>query len=277
MKNPINKIPNLPFGSQDSNWIFRFTFLFILFASNLAFSQFKIPKKPSFIPPIIDSTETLSSSEIKNLYDKLRMYSDSTSTEIFVMIVPTTQGQDISRYATELGQTWKIGQKGKDNGVVFLIAKDDRKMTIQTGYGVEHLLTDALSRRVIEQVVKPEFKNDQYYAGIDNGTNTIFKILKGEFKNTKSTNADSFLPILIFIIFLLLLIFIISKGKNKGNNSGKGGGFSGPDLMDIIILSNLGRSSGGGFGGGFGGSSGGGFGGFGGGGSFGGGGASGSW
>lgn len=266
MKNPINKI-------QNSNWIFRFTFLFVLFASNLAFSQFKIPKKPSFIPPIIDSTKTLSNSEIQILYDKLRMYSDSTSTEIFVMIVPTTEGQDISRYATELGQAWKIGQKGKDNGVVFLIAKDDRKMTIQTGYGVEHLLTDALSRRVIEQVVKPEFKNDQYFAGIDNGTNTIFKILKGEFKNTKNTNADSFLPILIFIILFLLLIFIISKGKNKGNNSGNGGGFSGPDLMDIIILSNLGRSSGGGFGG----SSGGGFGGFGGGGSFGGGGASGSW
>lgn len=245
----------------------------LLLLHQLGFSQYEIPKKPSFIPTIIDSTKTLSDSETKSLYEKLRIYSDSTSTEIFVMMVSTTQGQDISRYATELGQKWQIGQKGKDNGIVFLIAKDDRKMTIQTGYGVEHLLTDALSRRIIEQVVKPEFINNQYFLGIDSGTNAIFKILKGEYKNDKKSNKDSFLPILIFIVFFIILIIIISKNKKNGGNSG---GFGGPDLGDIIILSRMGR--GGGFGGGsFGGGSSGGFGGFGGGGSFGGGGASGGW
>ena len=76
------------------------------------------------------------------------------------MIIPSTNGDDIARYATDLGHKWKIGQKGKDNGIVFLIAKDDRRMTIQAGYGTEHLLTDALSKRIIEQVVKPEFKNN---------------------------------------------------------------------------------------------------------------------
>lgn len=235
-------------------------------------AQLKIPAKPSFIPPVVDSTNTLSIQEKESLYKKLAIYSDSTSTEMFVMVVSTTQGEDIARYATDLGQKWEIGQKGKDNGIILLIAKDDRKMTIQNGYGVEHLLTDALSRRIIESVIKPNFKENNYYEGIDEGTNAIFRVLKGEFKNDKPKNEGSFLPILI--IFAFVIIFLIIASKNKGKNGGNSGGFGGPDLMDIIILSSLGRSSGGSFGGG---SSGGGFGGFGGGGSFGGGGASGSW
>jgi uncharacterized protein len=235
-------------------------------------AQLKIPEKPSFIPPVIDSTNTLSSQEKESLYKKLAIYSDSTSTEMFVMIVSTTQGEDIARYATDLGQKWQIGQKGKDNGIILLVAKDDRKMTIQNGYGVEHLLTDALSRRIIETVIKPNFKENQYYQGIDEGTNAIFRVLKGEFKNDKPKKEGSIFPILLVIGFVIL--FLILASKNKGKNGGNSGGFGGPDLMDIIILSSMGRGGGGSFGGG---SSGGGFGGFGGGGSFGGGGASGSW
>ena len=145
-------------------------------------------------------------------------------------------------------------------------------MTIQNGYGVEHLLTDALSRRIIETVIKPNFKENQYYQGIDEGTNAIFRVLKGEFKNDKPKKEGSIIPILLVIGFVIL--FLILASKNKGKNGGNSGGFGGPDLMDIIILSSMGRGGGGSFGGG---SSGGGFGGFGGGGSFGGGGASGSW
>ena len=105
-----------------------------------------------------------------NLYQKLKIYSDSTSTEIFVLIVNTTQGEDVARYATDLGHQWEIGQKGKDNGVVLLIALGDRKMNIAAGYGVEHLLTDALSRRIIEKEIKPYFKKGAIYNGIDAGT-----------------------------------------------------------------------------------------------------------
>lgn len=270
MKKPINK-------SYNGNWLFRFYITFLLICiSNYGYSQLTIPEKPSFIPPIIDSTQTLSEIQKQQLFEKLKNYSDSTSTEIFVMIVPTTQGEDIARYATDLGQKWKIGQKGNDNGIVFLIAKDDRKMSIQTGYGVEHLLTDALSRRIIEQEVKPEFREGRYFEGIDNGVTAIFKVMKGEYKGTpKKNNQNGGAPIAVFVIIFVVIIILLSR--NKGNGRG-GNGIGGPSLLDIIILSNMGRSSGGGFGGGFGGSSGGGgFGGFGGGGSFGGGGASGGW
>ncbi|MBP6100423.1 MAG: TPM domain-containing protein, partial [Flavobacterium sp.] len=164
--------------------------LFFLLWNGLGFAQLYIPNKPSFIPPIIDSTETLTSAEKTQLYEKLKNYSDSTSTEIFVMIVPTTQGEDISRYATDLGHQWEIGQKGKDNGIVLLIALEDRKIAIETGYGVEHLLTDALTNRIIEQEIKPQFKAKNYYQGIDNAANAIFKVMKGEYKADKK-NKDS--------------------------------------------------------------------------------------
>ena len=251
--------------------------IFFILLVQISFAQtLSIPKKPSFIPPIIDSTNTLTPTQKDQLYQNLRKYSDSTSTEILVMIVPTTQGENITRYATDLGQKWQIGQKGKDNGIVFLIAKDDRVMSIQTGYGVEALLTDALSRRIIENVVKPEFKQGNYYEGIDQGTKAIYQVLKGEFKNDSVSN-NSILPIALLLIFVgLLIIIIVFNSKNKGGNTGNFGGGSGFD--DFIILSRMGR--GGNFGGDSSWSSGnssGGWGGFGGGGSFGGGGASGSW
>ena len=173
------------------------------FITSLSFAQLKIPEKPSFIPPIIDSTQTLSEVQKKQLYDKLKNYSDSTSTELLVIIVPTTQGEDIARYATDLGHKWEIGQKGKDNGIVFLIAKEDRKMTIQAGYGTEHLLTDALSRRIIETVVKPEFKQGNYFEGIYNGTTAIIQIMKGEYKGEPKKKNDGF-PIIPIIIVLII-------------------------------------------------------------------------
>ena len=226
----------------------RFTHLKIVLVLTFCFSQLlgmaqnaQIPKKPSFIPPIIDSTNTLSEIQKTQLYDKLKKYSDSTSTEILVMIVATTQGQDISRYATELGQKWQIGQKGKDNGIVFLIAKNDRKLNINSGYGTEHLLTDALSRRIIEEVVKPEFKNGNYYQGIDNGTSAIIKVMNGEYKNDAKKSVD-YSRIIFFAIIFIIFLIIISRNKGNGTGSRLGGA---PSLLDVIILSSMGRSGGG--------------------------------
>ena len=162
-----------------------------------------------------------------------------------------------------------------------LLAKDDRKIAINTGYGVEGSLTDAMSRRIIENVIIPQFKEDDYYGGLNNGADAIFQVLNGEFQEDRTFDDNSgfpfeaFLPIIIFIVILIIL-----SSRNRRNKGGRGGGKkSGLDLWDIIILSNMGR---GGFGGGssrggFGSGGGGGFGGGFGGGGFGGGGASGGW
>ena len=185
------KIPKMKTPNYKGIFQLFFAILFLL-NSNLIFSQLTIPEKPSFIPPIIDSTSTLNEGQKQQLYDKLKDYYTTTSTEIFVIIVPTTQGEDIARYATDLGHKWQIGQKGKDNGVVFMIAKEDRKLTIQAGYGTEHLLTDALSRRIIETIVKPEFKEGNFYEGIDKGTTAIAQVLKGEFKADEKKKSGNF-------------------------------------------------------------------------------------
>ena len=235
------------------NIFFLFVVLFGIFSHFGSFAQsVTIPERPSFIAPImdLDKTGTLTDQQTQALYEKLKNYSDSTSTELLVIIVKTTGGEDIARYTTDLGEKWKIGQKGKDNGIVMLIAKDDRRVTIQSGYGTEHLLTDALSRRVIEQEITPEFRTGNYYAGIDRGTTAIMKIMSGEYKNDKKNNQDpGFGGIIMMIIFIVILIAIISKRKN--GPGGRSGGLG--SLADILILGSLGRGGGGGFGGGFGG------------------------
>lgn len=248
--------------------------LMFLFAAFQVYGQaVKIPEKPSFIPPVIDSTGTLSREQYERLSEKLIKYSDSTSTEMLVMIVNTTQGDAAWHYAFEIADKWGIGQKGKDNGIVMLVAIKDRTSFIQVGNGLQHVLTDAATKLIVENEMIPSFKTSNYYEGIDKGTTAIIKVLKGEYKREKKDGKGGSVSIFAIIIGFIILIAILSRrGGGRGPGGRRGGGI---DLADIIILSSLGRGfGGGGFGGG---SSGGGFGGFGGGGGFNGGGAGGSW
>ncbi|WP_149304925.1 TPM domain-containing protein [Pareuzebyella sediminis] len=243
-------------------------------------AQFEIPGKPSEQTSVYDYIDLLSDGQEKALEQKLIRYSDSTSTQIVIAIISSTEGENINYLGAQWGQKWGIGQEGKDNGILVLLARDDRRIAINTGYGVEGSLTDALSRRIIENIILPQFRQDNYYAGLSDGADAIFKVLNGEFKEDRTLNDGQgfpLAPLLPFIIFIVILI-ILSR-RNRRGGGGSGGKSRGLDIWDMIILSNMGRSSGsGGFGsGGFGGGSGGGFGGGFGGGGFGGGGASGGW
>lgn len=262
-------------------YLFTF-FCTVLIGSSTIFAQFEIPNPPKKATSVYDYAEILSSNQRKSLEHKLVRYSDSTSTQIVVITVNTINGEDISMLATEWAHQWGIGQKGKDNGVLILLAKAERKVWIATGYGVEHLLTDALSGRIYRNIMVPNFKKGDFYRGLDQATDAIFQILNGEYQNDSPRERSSsirkgskFLPILIFIVILYLISRGNKGGRNRGRRSGTG------SLLDVLILSSMGRR--GGFGGsGFGGGSSGGFGsgGFGGGfggGGFGGGGAGGSW
>lgn len=246
---------------------------------SLAWGQFTIPEKPQVQTSVYDYVNLLSNSQKRQLEQKLIRYSDSTSTQIVVAIISSTEGEDITYLGAQWGHKWGIGQADEDNGVFILLARDDRRIAINTGYGVESSLTDLMSKRIIESVIIPEFKKGDYYSGLDKGADAIFKILSGEFTEDRSFGNGQQFPfkaLLPFIIFMVILIILWSR-KNKGGGKNGGRRGRGLDIWDMIILSNMGRSSGssGGFGGG--GFSGGGFsGGFGGGG-FGGGGASGGW
>ena len=249
--------------------------LAICFISQVGFSQFTIPEKPDFQTSVYDYAKLLSDSEKQQLEEKLVRYSDSTTTQIVVVIVDNIKGEDIGILAPKWGQEWGIGQAKQDNGVLILLAKEERKIWIAPGYGVDDRLIAGITGEIVRNIIIPEFKAGSYYNGLDKGADAIFAVLKGKYKGTRieKNNPVAFLPILIFIIIFIIIIAFISK--NKGGNSGSNFG-GGPSLLDIIILSNMGRSGGGGFGGSSGGGGGGFGGGFGGGG-FSGGGAGGSW
>jgi len=264
----------------------KFTFLLALLFTSYSsplLAQDYLPQKPKEQTSVYDKANMMTESEGKLLEQKLIRYSDTTSTQIVVITINSLEGNEIGIYATELAHKWGIGQAGKDNGILILAAKEDRKVTIRTGYGIESVLTDALSRRVIENVIKPEFRNGNFYGGFDKGTTAIMQIMNGEYKGERKRSKKEGGGSVLLIVFVFFIIMIILSRKNRGKggkNGGKrSGGFS---LLDAIILSNAGRGFGG-RGSGFGGSSsggsfgGGGFGGGFGGGGFGGGGASGGW
>jgi uncharacterized protein len=251
---------------------------FGLFFAGSSLAQYEIPTTPNKQTSVYDYSKLLSSSEARRLEQKLLRYSDSTSTQIVLIIINSLKGEDINYLAANWAEKWKIGQKGKDNGVILMMSKNDRKVAIQTGRGTEGALTDLMSKRIIESRIIPEFKRGNYYKGLDKGTDGIFEVLSGEFKETRKRKrkkkGKGFSGVLPFIVIVFLFFAFRNRGggKNGGRRSGSGA------LLDILILSSMGRS--GGFGGGSssGGSFGsGGFGGGFGGGSFGGGGASGSW
>lgn len=261
-------------------------FVGLLFSVSLFSQGFKIPEKPKFQTSVYDYVNLLSSNQKKSLENKLIKYSDTTSTQIVIAVIASTEGENINYLAANWGEEWGIGDAEKDNGILVLLAKEDRKIAIQNGKGVEHLMTDFQSKRIINRVIIPEFKKGNFYAGLDKGSDYIFKTLMGEFKGTRQQESEGFDPgVIIFVIFIIIFFILISRG-NK-NNRGGGRRFRrgsvADTILDTIILSNAGRG-GGSFGGGFGGGSsgggsfgGGGFGGGFGGGSFGGGGASGGW
>ena len=251
--------------------------ILVFFLSGIyANAQFTIPKVPPLQTSVYDYADVLNPTEEQELENKLIRYSDSTTTQIVVITIDDLKGESIGILTPKWAHEWGIGQAKEDNGVIILVSKNDRKISIRPGYGVEDRLVAGICGQIIRNDITPEFKTGSYYNGLNKGADSIFKVLTGKYKGERKQEKEgSIIPILIIIAFVI--IFLIIASKNKGNNGGNSGGFGGPDIMDVIILSRMGR--GGGFGGGSfgGGSSGGGFGGGFGGGGFSGGGAGGSW
>jgi uncharacterized protein len=246
-------------------------FLFFIIC-NVAFAQSTFNAKDLLNPPtgtqqlVNDYAGVLTSDQKRALESKLVQFDDSTSTQIVVVIVPNIGDYEIADYGVKLGRAWGVGGKEFSNGVVLLISKDDRKLNISTGYGVEGALPDVTCKHIIEELILPNFKGNDYYRGIEEGTDAIIRATKGEYKVDGKHSRKKQLGPLGKIILLIFIIFLII-GSIKGRRGGGG------SLMSHGGAFLLGSALGGGGGGG---SSSGGFGGFGGG-SFGGGGSSGSW
>jgi uncharacterized protein len=230
-------------------------------------------------PPrlVNDFAGLLSQSEYAKLERKLRNYHDTTSTQVYIITVNDLMGYDLADFAFRIGEKWGIGQKGKDNGLIILIkpriGNQRGEAMIATGYGLEDVIPDAISKRIIDREIIPYFQEGNYYGGLDKATTTIIGLASGKFSGDEylgQGGAFVALPLLIFLLLFFIILFNVKKtrGRSIGHNI--------PFWIAMGML-----SGGGGRSGGFGGfsSGSGSFGGFsgGGGGSFGGGGARGSW
>ncbi|MCE1164997.1 MAG: TPM domain-containing protein [Bacteroidetes bacterium] len=262
-----------------------FILLALFFAANSVFSQDEPSRRLGDNPTslkkyVVDETNTLNQDEMNSLLKKLQDFDKQSSTQIVVYMVESLNGESLEDVSVRIAEANKIGRKDKNNGVLLFIAKGDKKLRIEVGYGLEGVLTDAVSSRIIRSDIAPFFRNNQYYEGINAGVNSIIAVAKGEYTNDKSSSKKQkndpglmcfgipfFILIIFGFIFFSIFMSILRRifGWNKRFYTG-GGGWGGGGFF----------GGGGGFFGG--GGSSGGFGGFsGGGGSFGGGGASGSW
>ncbi len=241
---------------------------FFFFNAFLGVAQSSIPEKPNAY--VLDLSSKLNSDEKNALEQKLRAYADSTSTQFAIVVVPTTGGRDPYDYAMEIGKTWGVGQKDKNNGVVILIASEDRKIRIVTGRGIEDVLPDAICKRIINRILKPALQKGAYYDGLDQATSEMMQRASGNFKNEEQAEDDQpGIPPVLILFLLFVILSIINAFRNRGGG-GRGPGSRGGGMFFPPIFMGGGGSHGGSYGGG---SS---FGGFGGG-SFGGGGAGGDF
>ncbi|MEZ5045473.1 MAG: TPM domain-containing protein [Chitinophagaceae bacterium] len=239
-----------------------------------------IPNVPN--PPrlINDLANMLSDFEEESLEKKVLDFEKESSNEISVVTVDTLGGLEVSQFANELGRKWNIGKASKKNGVLLLISKKDRKINISPGYGLSGVLTDVICGRIIRNHITPNFKQGNFYLGIDEAVDALIAGSKGEFTNDEyqSEEAGSLLPIVFLLLFMFFFFFLFYKMRNHRNIYVSRRGYK----YDETGWGSLPRSGTGWFtSGGWGdndGGGGGGFGGFGGGGGgFDGGGASGSW
>jgi len=264
--------------------------ILLVFLSVAAFAQRDLPEKPN--PPrlVNDLTgTTLSSNEVNTLERKLLAYEDSTSTQVAILIVNTLNGYEVVDYAQRVGEKWGVGQANKDNGVFIVVAIRDRKAAIVTGYGMEGAITDAATYTIREDYMNPRFQQGNFYRGLDDATDVIFKLASGEYKAdqiSKGRNANSGKRRKGFPFGFLFILFFFILPAIGGRRRRRGIGTRGIPWWAWLMMGSGGSSHrrdnnwdnfrGGGFGGGSGFGGGGGFGGFGGG-SFGGGGSGGSW
>lgn len=230
-----------------------------------------------------DYADLLNNQEEMQLERKLISYYDTTSTQIAIVTITSLGGYDVMDYAIQLGELWGVGGSEFDNGVLILVAKDERKLAIATGYGLEGAIPDAATYTIREEYMQPYFTDGQFYTGLDKGTDVIIALAEGEYTAEnipgRSPEGGGGIALLFILGFIIWTIFV----SKKANRYRKGAyGHRKMDFWTAVFMGSMlggaGRSGrwsdfnrgGGSFGGG------GGFGGFGGG-SFGGGGSAGSW
>ncbi|WP_262047987.1 TPM domain-containing protein [Bradyrhizobium sp. Bra78] len=161
---------------------------------------------PQLTGRVVDQTGTLSSGDIAALSQKLQDFETRKGSQLAVLIVPTTQPETIEQFSIRVAETWKIGRKKVDDGAILVVAKNDRHLRIEVGYGLEGALTDVTSRRIIDEIVTPKFRTGDFSGGISDGVDRMIRVIDGEPLPVPSPsvnfgNLDDIAPLFIVTLF----------------------------------------------------------------------------
>jgi len=167
---------------------------------------------PALRERVTDLTQTLSAQETQALVAKLAAWEAKTGNQLAVLLVPTTQPESIEAYGIRVADAWKIGRKGRDNGALLIVAKNDRKLRIEVGYGFEGTLTDAVSRRIIGDVIAPYFRQNQFGKGVEAGVDAIMATIDKDpgavaptaAKAPPAHDAGDVPVVLLFVLFVIV-------------------------------------------------------------------------
>lgn len=199
-----------------------------LLAFAAASVQAELVAIPAIKTRVTDLTQTLTAEQQAQLEAKLASFEQQKGSQIAVLIVSTTQPEDIAQYSIRVAEAWKLGREKQDDGILVLVAKNDHKMRIEVGYGLEGAIPDLIAKRIISEVMAPKFKQGDFYGGIDNAVDKLIGLTNGEnlpapeAKSHKASNFDNIFPLLLFggLISGLFLRSILGNFMGSAVNGG---------------------------------------------------------
>lgn len=201
-----------------------FLFIPLLFFFLSAYSQ-DLKEVPKLTSPVTDLTNTLSHDQKASLEQKILHFEKEKGSQIVILMVPSTKPEEIEQYSIRVAEEWKLGRKGVDDGVLILVAKEDRRVRLEVGYGLEGAIPDAYAKRITEQIIKPQFKLGNFYGGLEDGTKAIFTLVRGEplplpdegvFNDRKSKGLAGFAVFGIILYIVIGVVLSTMLGKLKG-------------------------------------------------------------
>lgn len=198
-----------------------FAIVYFIFLQNILFAE---PNFPELTGRVVDNAKILSTSQKSILSSILENHEKETSNQIVIVTLKSLAGYDIADYGHQLGRYWKIGQENKNNGVLLIISMSDKKIRIEVGYGLEGSLSDKTSHEIIEYIIKPEFREGNFYNGIEKATQAIIKAIKGEYKASEYKASESDSENWFFVYFIIIFISMITGTavrKYKNNTISK--------------------------------------------------------
>jgi len=237
------------------SWLARLAWLLLCLLPGLACSApvatDGLVALPALSARVTDSTATLDAAQQAALEQKLAAFEARKGAQVVVLILPTTQPESIEQFGIRLFDAWKVGRKGVDDGVLLIVAKDDRKLRIEVGYGLEGALNDATAKRIIAEIITPLFKSGDFSGGIAAGVDAILKVVDGEAlpapvgKTAPLAGSGGFLglaDIPEFLFFGILLLIVVGGSVLRhlfGNLLGCGvaGGISG--VLGWLVVGGL--------------------------------------